>query len=498
MRTLGNMNLLWTPRFKSQLSRYTGIQTGVVKRVCELIRKSESNPDLWHRYEEKLKDDSFGNVQAYKTAVTNGDRLVYVLSGSDLVLVDIGRHEIMDEYSRLPRVAREKDLANAQVPEPWFIEEIEQALQVKNSSRKVKVRQKIDISEILSEQVNGEEFRLTFEEELDDSWIHFLDENQTKVADKIEKDICNGKSDLKIHYILGGPGTGKTIVLLNLAIRFSNMGRAVSFELSPPVLKYLNSGRTRVPGANLGPGPGVILLVDDPADVRSMAGIVRLARSSKCAAIIIALDPLQWHEKEMPETFEKIWSSQECSTHLLQVCYRQSAGVAKKSLNLLATLLNKNSRFLVQEKQIAEKVNLAPYLNIALEMQFVDEAGRYKTYLENTQENFIKEVSRFRSREFRWKHTHPIAFVFGDDIPIEVRKFAKIESNGLNRVEHLYSNYRDFRGVEFQELFLFVSIEFWEKINNGQIGLATSEWEKVACLHTVFSRAKDGLVIFVV
>jgi Txe/YoeB family toxin of Txe-Axe toxin-antitoxin module len=61
----------------------------VVSRTAELIRKAESNPTTWHRYEEKLKDDSFGSVQAYKTAVTSGDRLVYVVEQSQIILVDI-------------------------------------------------------------------------------------------------------------------------------------------------------------------------------------------------------------------------------------------------------------------------------------------------------------------------------------------------------------------------------------------------------------------------
>ena len=57
----------------------------------------------------------------------------------------------------------------------------------------------------------------------------------------------------------------------------------------------------------------------------------------------------------MPETFEKIWSDNENTTHKLDVCYRQAAGVAKKQLKLFASLLGKNSRFLVEEKQKREK-----------------------------------------------------------------------------------------------------------------------------------------------
>jgi hypothetical protein len=131
-------------------------------------------------------------------------------------------------------------------------------------------------------------------------------------------------------------------------------------------------------------------------------------------------------------------------------------------------------------------------------MTFVDEAGRYKVYLSDTQSNFIKEIERFRKREYIWKHTHPIAFIYQDNLPKEVRNYAKEYSQGLNRIEFNYSDYKKTRGVEYQELFLFLDREFWDKINDGQQGLKTTDWQQIACLHTLFSRPKDGLVFFII
>jgi len=494
------MKVYWTPRFKSQLDRYTGVQEMVISRTAELIRKAESNPASWHRYEEKLKDDSFGSVQAYKTAVTSGDRLVFVVEKDQLILVDIGKHEIMDDYARMSKSARDKDIRSSYEVDSWFASKLSKKLLEKSSTRNKEniSKQRVNISEIMSEEIQGDDFRYAFDEELNEKWVLFLDEQQSKVANEIYKDLEIPEEKIKIHYILGGPGTGKTNVLLNIAIRLENADKAVSFQLSQGVLKYLNSGSTKVPGANLGPGPGVVLLVDDPADLQSMTGIIRQAKSSKCKAVIIALDPLQWHEKEMPETFEKIWSNYENITHKLDVCYRQSAGVAKKQLKLFTSLLGKNSRFLVEERQKQERMNLAPYLNLSLDMTFVDEAGRYKVYLSETQNNFIKEIERFRKREYIWKHTNPIVFIYHDDLPKEVKNYAKQYSQGLNRIEFNYSDYKKTRGIEYQELFLFLDFEFWNRINDGQQGLKTSDWQQIACLHTLFSRPKDGLVIFVI
>jgi len=32
----------------------------------------------------------------------------------------------------------------------------------------------------------------------------------------------------------------------------------------------------------------------------------------------------------------------------------------------------------------------------------------------------------------------------------------------------------------------------------GQTDLKTSDWQQIACLHTLFSRPKDGLVLFII
>ena len=160
------MNIKWTPRFKSQLDRYTGVHDMVISRSAELIRKAKSNPNTWHRYEEKLKDDSFGSVQAYKTAVTSGDRLVYVVDKGQLILVDIGKHEVMDDYARMSKLARDKDIDSSYEVDPWFLDKLNKKLLEKSSTRSNSnsEKQKVDISEIMSEEIQGEEFRYTFDE----------------------------------------------------------------------------------------------------------------------------------------------------------------------------------------------------------------------------------------------------------------------------------------------------------------------------------------------
>ena len=49
------MQIECTPRFLNSLSRYNGIDEIVFRKIAELIRKYESDPQKWHFEMEKLK-----------------------------------------------------------------------------------------------------------------------------------------------------------------------------------------------------------------------------------------------------------------------------------------------------------------------------------------------------------------------------------------------------------------------------------------------------------
>ena len=103
----------WTPRFQEHYRRYNGINEFVIKKTAELVKKTAADPEKWHYELEKLKDDSFAGVSAFRFKVTSGDRLIIVVDGDTLILADIGDHDVMDEYSKMPRLARDQDLKKA-------------------------------------------------------------------------------------------------------------------------------------------------------------------------------------------------------------------------------------------------------------------------------------------------------------------------------------------------------------------------------------------------
>ena len=490
-----SIEIKWTPRFKDHFRRYNGISEYVVKKTAELIKRADANPDIWHFELEKLKDDSFADVAAFKVAITSGDRLVFVIQENALILTDIGNHDIMDEYSRMSRKARDEDLNLSTYIDGTFMKQLEIAKVVKGHPQEG--TWSVGLGGVLQENHEGDDSRWLFEEELSSDWVNFLDNEQARISSELFEKLVSPAEEISIAFIMGGPGTGKTVVLLNLANNLFQAGRSVSFELSDQVLKYLKSGNMPVPGANLGFGPGVVALIDDPSSSKELAENIRKAKSAGCRAIVVGFDPLQWHERKMESNFKKICENNSFEIFPLVTCYRQTSGVGRKSQALTKNIFETSSRYLDSLKQAAERKELQPFMDLSLGMGFVDESGRYLVYESDIEKNYLNEIGRFRERIDRWKHTSPISFVYQDGIPADFQKTIRQNAIGLNKREILLSNYRDIRGVEFQELFLFISPNFWRQLNEGKLGVGSDEWEELACLHTILSRPKDSLVIFV-
>ena len=489
------LEILWTARFKEKFKIYNGVQDFVVCKTAEIAKKYKSNSTMWSYDLEKLRDKSFGAIKAYKVPVTRSDRLVFVIAANQLTLVDIGDHDVMDEYSRMPRLAREKDLHSSRKADQWFLEEIENYI---SEPKKYLTERSIKLGDILDDSMILSDSRWLYEAELNEDWIQFLDRDQSRVVDEILRSLSRTSNEMKTIFLMGGPGTGKTVVLLNLATRLANLGRAVSFQLNPQVEKYLKRGVQRVPGVNKGFGPGVTVLIDDPLNIDEFADALRRARANKCSAVIIGFDPLQWHERKMEQKFRQICENNRYEYFPLWKCYRQSFGVGKKSHSVLERIYGNSSRFIHEEKQLAERIETQPYLDLTLGMEFVDQEGRYVVYKTQILKRLEEEEKRVRSRIDLWSHTPAVCFVFDDELIAEYRKLVDQQFKGINRVSYPLSRYREIRGVEFQELFLFTTKEFWSKVNEGEVGLGKHLWEKITSLHTIFSRPKDSLVIFCV
>lgn len=477
-----DIKIEWTARFENNYNRYNGQRARIRARVNELKRKMEEEPTTWLRSMEKLQDPV---AAIYRDKVTEGDRLIF--SPTDgLLLVDVGPHEVMEEFQELGNQIRRDILAEKSSVPAWFFSES------KNQSPPVNPLAR----STLNTGFDNSEMRWLYEEELNEAWLQFLDSQQAALKEAIFNKL-RVPGDFEFHLILGGAGTGKTIVLLNLALSLASAGRNVVCQFSDQVIKYLNSGKQRVPGSGLAMQPGAVVLLDDPLNFTVLRQKLAEARKSEARALVVALDPFQWVERRVYEKFHALIEISQPIQHNLDVCYRQSKAVGQQAIDYTKSILDKTSPFMIDSKIANHKKQLDPLKQICVDsISFVDSGGRYKLYESNLTENFVKEFDRFLARDDKWNHWHPMLIIFDSyEISMPSSWINKIKGNNilyksLNQVHKI-------RGLEFQEVFVLLHEKTWQKLQDGVVGAGTYDWEKLLSLHTVLTRSKDTTVIFV-
>jgi len=488
------MEICWTPRFKQKFDRYVGLQDFAVKRLGSLVNRYRQNPDHWSFDLERLKDDSLKPWAVFKIALTSGDRLIFVLHSKKLILVDIGDHDVMQNYAHLSAPVRNSDIERMLPIPSNLLFEINEVAQ--SSSMKTKPKNRSTGGINISEQSTDGESRWLYEEELDERWVTFLDDEQFRISEELTEFLSDQELEFQVFLLMGGPGTGKTMILQNIAEKLHRKGRAVTLQMSEPVRKYLESGGAKLPGLNLEVTEGTILLIDDPETSRHLISDLRRGKSRGVRAIVIATDPLQWLEKQSLEDFEKIQESYKTSIFTLWTCYRQSLNVGKAAIDFTQEIINLQ---LAQQSTNIDKVDkdLEKYLDLSGGMEYVDNGGSFEI-IRNAQEKHIEKIlSNFRSRYDRWKHFSPICIVYDDQIPRQIRDRVKQFSDGLNRSEVSLNQVSRIRGQEFQEMIVFLNESTWNLMHSSGQGRKNGTLEIALQLHIALSRPKDRLFIII-
>ena len=491
---ISQIRIFWTPRFANRYYKYAGISNSVEKRTAELLKMASSGATDWHRELERLKDDSFRGLKVVKIPISRSDRLIFVLDLERLIFTDIGNHDVMQEYAALSPSTRNKDIGKALPAPRGFLADVYKWYEEK-SEMTMREDSNLNLADLfVSNQAMGD-LRWRYDEELDEKWIHFLDETQIQIKDTIYQAIENQNTTFSIHYLLGGPGTGKTVILLSLANQFKDAELAISFEASIPVKKYLESSGSLIPGFGLGPGPGVIQFIDDPGTAAELDMRIRHAKSSGNKSVIVAIDPLQWSSDGEIDKFQTTFNKYAATIHTLWVCYRQSKNVAKSSLPIMERVVLRSITQLKNTHWTKTKEMIQPYIDLSLGMEFVDEQGFFQILDSVSNERLALECNRFLKRYDLWKHTHPFCLVYSQNASLASLKYFRQLTTGFNRKDIKFENINDLRGLEFQEIFMFFNKSEWNKLVANEYYKDSATWENAISLHIAFSRAKDGVTV---
>src|SRR5439155_5688067 len=253
------------------------IQRMAFRAIHDLVGRYRSDPrTCWRHYEkvaglkESVKEVEIGYSQRM---------LVYPTPGG-LTLLAVGGHDIVGSYGDglLPS---DLDTAECAPPEFW-------------------PDQKVGF---FTREISYDVQPFTHTEYLPE-WVYYLADEQDQAASDIMEGIeglLTGDAHNPVRFTVGGPGTGKTCVLLSLLRRCQRMGISAQIAMPDAVLKYIQAcTEFPSPAAYAGsPYEAIVqatsdvLLVDDPANLYEIRAAMHRVRAGDIRVAVFAFDPLQ-------------------------------------------------------------------------------------------------------------------------------------------------------------------------------------------------------------
>jgi hypothetical protein len=345
--------------------------------------------------------------------------------------------------------------------------------------------------------------RDTYVEELYDDWIRFLDREQQELRDQLFRELVGGTAP-PINLILGAAGTGKTMVLLDLAHSLiKDAGTEVDLKLPSGVREYLAKSEEEYWFQKA--KSGQIVLLDDPKDFESMEREIHAARASG-KVVVVSIDPTQWTHKRTRDQFWTLLQKPTVKTYELRTAYRQGGAVGTEALAILSSFYNSASMFADPNKVSFDQAKGKYWEDLCLrEARHVDDKGTFSVHgevntvdeLERLLAEELEEVMKFET-ERRWPKLL-VGTGVSQKLPQGVTGvLADAQSkSGLKFKVRSFDEVEKVRGTEFESVILFLGKSQFLKINQGPTALGAIDYQQLTRPLTFLTRAENRLTIFV-
>jgi hypothetical protein len=346
-----------------------------------------------------------------------------------------------------------------------------------------------------------------FGNESQPEWLYFLDESQTAtyqdILTSIENALLDESQPSQIHLVVGGPGTGKTSVLLQLLNGLSNIGGSkeswrVGIQLSDHVAQYItaatrwNLRRCRALGRALADAD--VLLIDDPASSADINAAIRSARlSPTLRAVVIAFDALQLGDSLRDADFDRLASTGR-TVHHLGACYRQKEAVGRCAMEA-AKVIAESSPFLVETKQRRYAEERRRLTELCNGVVFSNPSGYTRTFETSTREDWATHASWICGRPDLWAHWPSTLLVI--DPATQLPKGWRSDLSGVRPRVVSLDDTETIKGLEFQHAVIVLSRDQYRSLCDGFTGSGRHLYDDYRLLRIPFTRAKDSLAIFV-
>jgi len=456
-------------RFVKTYRHASALLQGLIEHeVHDIVRLIRARPQTWLREFDRLAQ----LPEVFEGDVSSGHRVLATWDDGALLLLAVGGHEVVADYTDAKLFMDRLTVVEAP---PRFWPGSVQA-------------------ESFFLSTPSESFSV-FGRELERDWLYQLSDQQSDLAAEVyvesrgalsEGSSCN-------FLVLGGPGTGKTSVLLNLLKSLAEDGYDVRVELSKRMLDYVDACLPEVQIKRFVLAPGQTcdaLLIDDPLSLNWVES--RIAEPA-APVVIAACDPFQLPSLISDSQIEEYRMHNDASVLPLDECYRQKEAVGRQT-KLLIDKIAQSSPFLADYKVAAHHLEHRGLTYLANNLRFPNPGGHVEIHEDARIEDLRKELKRIRSKPL-WRHWPPLLVVVDPNL-----KLPKDAEAALEAVPHenvVLGTGDSIRGLEYQHVFLFVKPDLFRELLNGFDGSGQAEYQRRRLMRIPFSRAKDSLVTFV-
>jgi hypothetical protein len=467
-----------TRRFQDAYDRGLRLRHMAEGTVQDFVRRYRSNAVTCILNYDRVEGL---NQTVLEFKIAGGPRMLGLWQPPRLTLLDLGNHEITGRLRRTDvRHAKE----NAVEAPPQFYPETRGFF-------------------LATPDLDWTDYR---DRERLEEWAFFLDEQQATIANtiyeaSIETLLEDGRP--QVHLVMGGPGTGKTCILLNLLQRLTDEKFDVCLEVSDQVARYLREAALwdlkSLRGSAERRDEVAVVLADDPATHNDITSLARTPKRGLAKIVVLAVDPLQLDRAPTDEAFDELMKRHRVHLHQLSVCYRQKAKVGEVTKKA-AEIIARSTPFLAKEKQQVfwnERERLTSLCNDLLE--FPNPHGYRLAHPDASVEDFRRELNRIKSHEAgQWGYWPPLLVAIIDDDVGQLPKAWSVELRNSG-VQHQVLGPLELgqaKGVEYQHVFLVMGRALFDQLDAGFEGTGQSLYERRRLLRIPYSRAKDSLALF--
>jgi len=337
-------------------------------------------------------------------------------------------------------------------------------------------------------------------------WLYFLDDEQAGIADSIQATIEEAllTGEPSAHFLIGGPGTGKTTILLQLLARLSGLSYDspetwdVRMQVADELAAYITASTgwdltaaRRPPSAA---EPADVLLVDDPASIAALRDVSTTLGSGLARSAVVGFDPLQLRDSLDDIHYARIRDGVNAHEWTLSTCYRQKEHVGA-TLARVASAVARSSPFLVEERQRAHAAQRARVTELSNSLVFVNPSG-YVLIEESSDFAAWRKHFRWIGSQRLWQHWTPVLVVVDDDVEIPQSWRDLAARSAATRWTRL-RDAAQVKGMEYQHVVLVLTDDRYRAVQDGFTGSGRPMYNEYRLLRIPFSRAKDSVAVFV-